>query len=264
MKTFYFVPVALAYFGLSAAAFAGDLGYNTPDSYARSPYGDIASTKAAPAAASGFTWTAIYAGGNGGFAMGQFSYPFSASAGGASLSAVGTQSATGWLGGAQIGALYELENRIVVGAEADYDYGNAEVRVSPTAGSQFKQLITARLRLGYALFDRTLVYATAGYANGETNTYGLSGVTNSVVSDASSSGWAAGAGAQYAVTTNVILRAEYLHAELGKQTLVTGTSNGVALNFGIRPTLDFIRAGFDLKLDAPAMAPSFPVVSARY
>ena len=80
------------------------------------------------------------------------------------------QSATGFLGGGQIGYNFQTGNW-VYGLEADFDFADAKKTTSGanayafagnwSAKTGIEDLGTVRLRLGYA-FDRTLVYGTGG------------------------------------------------------------------------------------------------------
>ena len=86
--------------------------------------------------------------------------------------------------GGQIGVNWQW-NSFVLGVEGDgswVDFGGADA------------IGSARLRGGFA-FDRVLVYATGGAA----------------FDDFSDAGWVFGGGAEFALTNNVSVGAEYLH-----------------------------------------------------
>ncbi|HEX9903335.1 MAG TPA: outer membrane beta-barrel protein [Propylenella sp.] len=90
--------------------------------------------------------------------------------------------------GGQIGMNWQWNN-FVLGAEGDgswVDFGGADA------------IGSARLRAGFA-FDRVMVYGTGGAA----------------FDDFSDVGWVAGGGAEFALTPNWILGAEYLHYDFG-------------------------------------------------
>jgi outer membrane immunogenic protein len=93
--------------------------------------------------------------------------------------------------------------------------------LTTTATAELSYLGTLRGRIGFAPSSQFHVYATGGLAFGETE------ITSSVVAvanpalrwDGKSSdmrfGYALGAGAEYALTSSLILRGEYLYYDLG-------------------------------------------------
>lgn len=120
-------------------------------------------------------------------------------------------------------------------------------------------LATIRPRIGYT-YGRTLFYGTAGAAFGKvsfSNTereYSSNGSGFGVESSAVSktkTGWAAGAGMDYALAPHWILSAEYLHVDLGSISasgLVTSNDTATAtLNFSTRLRSDIVRAGIAYK-----------------
>lgn len=147
---------------------------------------------------------------------------------------------------------------------ADLTFADAD---SYAVRSSTDVLSTVRGRLGYA-FDRILVYGTGGVAIGNvTNRYSLTSVETAsrggtvIDVDSSSSfaghssqvktGYVFGGGIEYALPpTNftgngVTLRAEYLHYDLGRQTLPQHT----ALYTKVRNEGDLVRAGVNYKFN---------------
>jgi outer membrane immunogenic protein len=183
MKKILLSSVALL--SLSAGAFAADLP----------------SRRAAPApfvaAAPAFTWTGFYVGGNAGYAWTNNNHDdnivfapgtFGAGTGAGTITFNGDRNADGFAGGGQVGFNYQFTpgTGFVVGVEADIQgidlsrnndsgrtftftgpvpVGFQPVRNDVTSLDWFG---TVRGRLGYA-FDRTLVYATGGFAYGDGN-----------------------------------------------------------------------------------------------
>jgi outer membrane immunogenic protein len=91
-----------------------------------------------------------------------------------------------------------------------------------------------RARLGLLPFDRLLFYGTGGLAYGKVEISKLEsavfsgGITNRFWLGNSSEikwGWSAGAGAEYALTSRIMVRAEYLYVDLG-QSSATATFQG--------------------------------------
>lgn len=156
------------------------------------------------------------------------------------------QSLKNLLGGAQLGFNYQFDNRIVLGAEADFSWtklGSHAGRIAVEAAAfdynnqfqettdyKFDWLATLRGRAGYA-FNRLLVFGTGGIAflkETETRTQFITTSTRATSpvgsttqvrfkesADAVRIGWALGAGGEYAFGSNWSLKAEYLYAHFG-------------------------------------------------
>jgi outer membrane immunogenic protein len=146
----------------------------------------------------------------------------------------------GFEAGVQLGYNHELPNRFVAGIETDLQWsgirGSRASELSeitlykpPYPGYASSSLSvnqnwfgTTRLRLGYRPTDRLLAYATggiaySGFSAGLASSYYDSGYGDlGVVSGWGHStrlGWAAGAGAEYALWRNVSFKAEYLYTQ---------------------------------------------------
>jgi outer membrane immunogenic protein len=94
--------------------------------------------------------------------------------------------------------------------------------------SQLDWFGTARARLGFLPTPRLLLYGTGGLAYGEVErNLEYSNVFSGIVasrswqgSDSSVSvGWTLGAGVEYALTSAISIRAEYLYLDLGKSSV---------------------------------------------
>lgn len=196
------LAAALSVFALGNAAIAADLPRR---SVAPAPY-------VAPVPV--FTWTGLYAGVNAGYGWG--------SPKGAADAAFGS------IDGAQVGGTvgynYQM-GQIVVGVEADDAWSNAR---SNKAGVTSKEtnVATARGRVGYAI-DRVLLFTTGGYAGAS---------VERAVGAASTKDWhngyALGGGMEYAFTSNVSAKAEYLYTDLASKGDVAGAPSraGVTAN----------------------------------
>jgi outer membrane immunogenic protein len=121
----------------------------------------------------------------------------------------------------------------VVGVEADISAlsGNAQRNLTTlfpgfatgltlSDSSREKWFSSLRVRGGYAV-DRALFYATGGVAfanwsisHSYSDTAGPIPLTT-VTPSSTRTGWAVGAGVEYAVTTNWTVRGEYLYADFG-------------------------------------------------
>lgn len=207
------------------------------------------------------------------------------------------QRSGGVLGGVQVGYNYAigaggfggfggLRAVPVIGVEADFDgsgvasngtlggFASGDLTGTATyvgAQTDIKYVGTARGRVGIA-FDRLLVFGTGGFAYGETES-SVSSPTNGIYSHTSNfhTGIAYGGGLEFALTNNLLLRAEYLHYDFNTKSIAQGTIQGVSAcgcatssTYAVyeKPSLDVVRAGLSYKFDfARAVAP--PVI-ARY
>lgn len=216
---------------LAAPALAADLSYPV---------------KAAPVAAyvPAFSWTGAYIGGNVGYGWGDGSAPWNNYllyyySGYDSVAANGGSNPSGWFGGAQIGYNYQLANNVVLGAEADFNFGSMTDRLNYTAvdagdptlqdtgsiNTKIDSFGTVRARVGYSM-DRFLPYVTGGlawgnvkvsesftsYADGALDGFGASSRSDTLW------GWTLGGGVEYAITDNWTVKAEYLYIDLGDIT----------------------------------------------
>lgn len=138
----------------------------------------------------------------------------------------------GFGGGIHGGHNFQTGN-VVFGIEADVmlhgmedSVTNAALFGGTTASAKYNWFATLRPRVGYAM-DRFMIYATAGLAAGgiEYNTFVGDG-SGSLRSKTTRYGLAAGAGAEYAVTDHISLRAEYMYVNLETQLF----------NFGLNRT----------------------------
>ena len=157
-----------------------------------------------------------------------------------------SNSRTGFIGGIQVGYNYQV-NQFVIGAEADFMGAsiskssialkefvafNAPVDTTSTTKIEQNWLGTVRARAGFAA-DRFLVYGTGGLAYGNVKSR-----TNFTLNDPTAvdsgdpslvgyvgnwagnktqtkAGFVVGAGVEYAVTNNWVIRGEYLYYNLG-------------------------------------------------
>jgi outer membrane immunogenic protein len=205
-------------------------------------------TKAAPMSP-GYNWTGWYVGGNAGYGWGSSdpattteytatNYWSILSVPQVNTAGTGSRvSTSGFVGGGQLGYNYQTGN-IVWGAEADFEsfrlsgsrLGGAvyaccapsSFTLGQTTGTDW--LFTLRGRLGWAA-NNLLLYATGGLAvtnlkYGEvfTDTIGASEAVNYSKTKA---GWTIGAGAEYGISRNWTVKAEYLYLDFGG---LSGTS----------------------------------------
>lgn len=208
---------------------------------------------AAPAlAAPATTWTGFYAGVNAGYGGNEFRYPVDATLSDsigplATVNGSVTQTSSGPLGGGQVGYNVQLANGWILGGEADID--GAGIRgenvvtgsasgfggtgaLTASASSTIDWLGTVRARVGVPVFDGRLApYVAGGLAYGGVTSSasfaaagGAIGAAASVHKTSTDVGWTVGTGADYALTDRLALRAEYLYVDLGRATLLSGST----------------------------------------
>jgi outer membrane immunogenic protein len=236
----------------------------------------------APVPAPVYDWTGFYIGGNAGYGWNTGDGPLTCvtPAGvsfgtGCGLIPFAGLKPSGFIGGGQAGYNQQI-GPYVVGLESDFQWSdiqgstrtngpwgfvNSTALTAPgaffTASHQIDWLGTTRLRLGYAGFDRTLIYVTGGVAYGDveeqTNVFHpLTGVSYPASESVTRVGWTAGAGIEYAVTRNITAKLEGLYYDLGDDTissysvpLVNGFTRG--MTFETRGAI--ARAGVNYKFD---------------
>ena len=206
---------------LAAPALAADL----PSRYApAAPYYEPAPI---------FTFNGLYAGINGQLGFGGFT-------------TTGGNAAFGGLGGATLGYNYQ-SGRLLVGLEGDIAFGSisssSNLGYQLTGGGVVHGLGTARARLGY-VWDRSLLYVTGGYAgaslDGRINDFGAS--PNLVLQDSHYlNGFALGAGVEYALTTRISVKGEYIYTGFESQGFFAGTRDALSASSHI----NLVRAGLN-------------------
>ena len=247
---------------LSSGVLAADL--RGPYSETPAPFGGL---PFAPQPA-GLDWSGPYVGLNVGYGGGGEQYDYDVVNLG--IGGYDAQRNNGIVGGGQIGYNYAIYNCFIAGIEADFDgtsiSGSAvldQTAIYARVSSRMDYFGTVRGRLGYA-FDRVMLYATGGFAYANTTT-DVSAPNNGINNQTSHFhvGYAVGGGVEYAVTNNIMLRAEYLRLAYDVK-LGGGIDPAQMYHLQERPTENIVRAGVNYKFDffAPT-APVRPVV-ARY
>lgn len=166
----------------------------------------------------------------------------------------------GIIGGVHAGYNWQT-GRFVYGFEADIAASDVDNTVDntmlPASGESFSTNIdwfgTFRGRLGYAA-DRFLPYVTGGIAFGDIESsyndplenFPFPGGNFAVASDVVF-GWTLGAGAEYALTENWILRAEYLYVDLEDSRGTLTNSFGDMFRYDFDNDLHVVRVGASYK-----------------
>jgi outer membrane immunogenic protein len=156
----------------------------------------------------------------------------------------------GGLIGAEIGYQYKFSNDFVLGAFADYQFTNyqnqsieAEINTEESAKEKkhysIPQFGTVRLKAGYA-FGSFLPYVTGGLAYGrmefrQTELPIEEGTTPGRINQ-NKAGYTLGVGAEYAITSQLFIKSEYLYVNLGRIKGAVGaeenTNASLPINIG--------------------------------
>ncbi len=209
MRRIFFASAlaALASAVSTASAQAADLG----------PPRSMPAPEAYVAPTGNFSWRGFYAGLNGGYAWGSGD-PIIVTQG-LTTGALEAIDPSGFFGGGQIGYNAQFGS-FVLGVEADLQGGAIDGSTSGTAGalgpftasSEVNWLSTVRARAGLAA-DRMLIYATGGVAWADMD-FRLSDGVNTFSGNDTLTGYAVGAGVEWALGLNWTARAEYLYVDL--------------------------------------------------
>jgi outer membrane immunogenic protein len=271
MKKQLLASVALCALGAVTPAMAADLPIKAP-------------IYKAPVAAV-YNWTGCYAGGNIGYSWGRARGDFNAP----ELGVLGLPTSNsishnldGLIGGAQIGCNRQVDNKWVLGLEADFQ-GSAEKHSSSNSdpfdfegffgGAEFPTTVTGtvnqnieskilwfgtlRGRAGVLVTPTILLYGTGGLAYGKASVFDTITVTTSLPSSATTSigdsktkfGWTLGAGVEGAFpnSSDWTWKVEYLYVDLGSLS-GSGTDPVVGLyNWSAKVTDNILRVGFNYR-----------------
>ncbi|MRR18227.1 MAG: porin family protein [Deltaproteobacteria bacterium] len=129
----------------------------------------------------------------------------------------------GGMGGFYIGYLYQTPVKIVVGVEAETNYGrlsNSSACPNPSYSchTEVNWIGSLRGRLGYAL-GRFMPYVAIGWAYAGADTYVTYLPTGDDFGSSNSYlGFTPGAGLEFAVTNNFLIRGEYAYYDFGRRS----------------------------------------------
>jgi len=150
---------------------------------------------------------------------------------GAGLGSGNGVNASGRVGGAHIGYNFQA-SRLVGGVETDFTASG--IKSGSLNTTSFKQnfLTSARVKAGWAFAD-LLAYGALGWGYSTSKLTDASGGSSKTIKGA-----AYGAGAEFAVTRNLFLRAEYLRFDFGQQSYATPLTKNA-----ITTSTNLLRAG---------------------
>ena len=227
----------------------------------------------APVYAPAFTWTGVYLGVNAGYGWMDTTgdnfctNPFGVVNGnGCQPASSGAVDPKGGFVGGTLGLNYQT-GAFVWGVETDIQVSgvsNSTAAIAipccigvPGAGTtpltravNMDWFGTVRGRLGYALWDRALIYGTGGvmYAEEKTNSLLIAAAPYQANSDSTRTGWVAGAGLEYAFTNNLSAKIEGLFFDLGSETIaVKSPVFGFAETTNFKYSGELVRIGLNVK-----------------
>jgi outer membrane immunogenic protein len=225
--------------GMSGAALAADL---TPKPVYKAP----------PPAPAPFSWTGFYLGGNAGGVWTHGSVTDTLT--GASL--IGSNS--GFIGGGQLGYNWQISNW-VLGIEGEFDGTTLDrtgsgvtVGASTIEGSartDWVAMLTGRV--GWTVFDRSLIYVKGGGAWVENNATLTNLTTGSSISGSNTrDGWVVGAGWEWAFAPQWSVKFEYNHIGLDRfSSSNTLLVNGIGDQLTFRRDLDIAKVGINYRFN---------------
>lgn len=209
-----------------------------------------------------YNWTGFYIGGNAGATWGEGKWHETT---GVNFDV----EYAGFLGGGQAGFNYQL-GKWVLSIEADAGWTNAKGAAGCPVGGfffnceqQVDWLATVTGRVGYAWFDRLLMYVKGGFAAGDVTVQTVNNIPGIAIppsgtrtngTSQTATGWTIGYGTEFALTNNWTVKSEYLYYRLGKDSYLV--DNGIREDVEVRGNI--IRIGLNYKFGVP------PAVVARY
>ena len=171
-----------------------------------------------------FRWNGWYVGGMFGYTQGRSRVVL------ADPLPAGSGNALGYsLGGLRVGYSSVLSSRLFTGAEADVSFpdffedgvvSSRTTALGRVVTEKIDLVSTLRGRLGYAT-DRWLTYGAGGFALSEPRFFEsrvAGGDSDKVLRFRS--GWVAGAGAEFAISSNWTARVDYFYAQFGKAAVM--------------------------------------------
>jgi len=209
---------------------------------------DLPSKKApamAPIMAPAFNWTGAYVGLQGGYAWSRATWNYA-------NATSAPQNGHGAFIGAKIGYNYQFANNLVAGVELEGNASSLKGTVSCpnnayNCGHKIRSFGSLDARLGYA-YDRMLFSVTGGVAMANVKYSAVSVPTGALFGTGyskSSTGFALGAGVDYALTNNIIASLGYKYYGFGKSTAGVNALGGVSTV--VKPSISAVTAGVSYK-----------------
>lgn len=164
--------------------------------------------------------------------------------------AIASTEPSGFMGSVTAGYNWRLGYGLIYGVEADLGLMDvsAEDKLA-SDGNLYKTQLgplwgTLRARLGFMLSDRMMVFATGGGAFMQVDDVTVgTGATSTALTEDLQTGYVIGAGAEYALSDTMSIKAEYLYMDFGR---ISGlNANGAEFSFDNE--IQLVRAGLNFK-----------------
>jgi outer membrane immunogenic protein len=229
---------------LAAPALAADLPARMP---VKAP---------APVVVAVYNWTGFYVGANVGYAWSVDDHLLS-------FTNVGTFAGVnpkGAFGGGQIGYNWQAGGPLVLGIEADIQGGRIhDSGISSAArGTDYnlRWFGTVRGRVGFAV-DRSLLYATGGFAYGGLNKHTFAGIPTDFTFSDTATGYAVGGGGEFAFVSNWSVKVEYQYINLRRNDMFDPAGVNYATTRDLNNAADAfhtVRVGINYRFGGPVVA----------
>jgi outer membrane immunogenic protein len=186
-----------------------------------------------PAGKGTYNWKGFYAGAQGMYAHGYTNWDY------IFYNTQADHTTNGWLGGLFAGYNYQFPINIVLGVETDINYGKVSGSTSAPnpvwlATSEINWVGATRIRLGYAVW-RFLPYIAAGVSYGRANISERQLVSGLEYSSSDTYvGITHSSGLEFAITNNLMARAEYSYYGFGKKRVQLYPSDDSDININLR------------------------------
>jgi outer membrane immunogenic protein len=241
--------IAAATIGTAGIALSADLPVKAP-AYA-------------PPVAAPYNWTGSYVGGNIGYGWGSGSIELTPFTVFPAVPFSLADNPRGVIGGIQYGTNWQF-NRFVLGWDSDFSFTNIKasqtvftapggIATTTSAEQKLDWLSTTRGRLGYLIADNLLLYGTGGLASGRASA-NITQVGCPIGGCLAGNewktlwGWSAGGGLEYAIG-HWLVRAEYLHYDLGDLNYNVVNATGVVAGASNKVSGDIVRGALSYKFD---------------
>ncbi|MBY0531575.1 MAG: outer membrane beta-barrel protein [Xanthobacteraceae bacterium] len=210
----------------------------------------VCATSALAQPAPVYNWTGFYIGVHGGYLSGENKV--------LNFLDTSTVKPDGAFGGVQIGYWAPLSANWLYGFEADLSFSDADGFESVNGiTTRFDRFGTARTRIGYAN-GQWLFFASGGVAWARISSENIPSSLGTLNTKQGFKGWTAGAGVEYALSQRWSVRAEYLYADFGKNSV-----NLLGDITELEPSFSLVRVGLNYRLgDVPRSAPQMQTRSA--
>lgn len=208
-------------------------------------------------------WTGFYVGVHAGYGWGDNDVVTTLRDGdGIALAATATNSfdADGAIGGFQAGYNFQVD-QFVFGVEGEYSFSDVngsfnfdETRPEAIAGGSLEWIAAIKGRAGIT-FDRTLVYATGGYAVAKNegfanNVFDAAPAIDVATGSETMDGYVVGLGIEHALTQNLSIRGEYNYYDFGSANfnmVSDAYPEGVVLETQPDITLNVVKVGLNYR-----------------